>query len=564
MPSYTKWNHALVSYFTYGVPPSTKVYLSVDDDVLERIGYNFSTPPTGNNWGDDFRAAVKTEVIIEERVCLDRLQGRDFGGFPKGVAFLAATVLAAYQMAETDTISELNYFKRLREILSLPGSGRPLGMKTGSAAEEPLWKEWNLWLMQQGFLPSAQRGRGGSTTYINYPISQSLLRGADKDRLLVLFKDKQWTVRWDAQTLFARVRKEASSLWQHLKELVTEDRQRYEAVAEAIHEIYVQWQDEGKPERLKKGVGTWSSHLFAGLCRIETDPFLGLVDYYVYPKSPRGRQLESLQVQHQNRVYQLRYDGSAWYPLECRVNAIDLDCGAKYQINYPADLDSLILPDRDFWILIPDPENPDSGTYGSWGTPSLGTPFILLYKEELRPDLERLRDEQLIKWHGSQPVFNNSNWVELHQCMVVSQAWDGVIIKNQELKDALQPSVRLSLSFSGGLRVPQMKAWLFGHSPQITVFAFYPKAQLQITRLSDNFPILDKWHSTNTPISVEFPSPSEYLVKAIYENQSSERFIKIVNWDFLGIEKKTDFQFMLIDANYRICGSVIEQVSEYS
>ncbi|MEH2003061.1 MAG: hypothetical protein V7L00_30760 [Nostoc sp.] len=68
-------------------------------------------------------------------------------------------------MAQEEKISETNYFKRLREILALPGSSRPPGMKLGYEAEEPLWQEWNRWLMEHRFLPSAQRGRGGATTY---------------------------------------------------------------------------------------------------------------------------------------------------------------------------------------------------------------------------------------------------------------------------------------------------------------------------------------------------------------------------------------------------------------
>lgn len=565
MPNYREWNRALLSYFTTGVPRGTKVYLSVDDDILERIGQDFAQAPKTDSWSADFHAAIREKVVFDGLITLSNLQGRDAEGFPQSVAFLGATVLAAYQMAETDKISELNYFKRLREVLGLSGVGRPPGMKFGDAAEEPLWKDWNCWLMEQGFLPSARRGRGGSKTYINYPISQTLLRRTDKDRLQVLFNHKQWTAQWDAMTLFAHVRCEAQGLPQHLKELLSENRQRYEAVAEVIHEVYEQWFDEGKPVELKAGTPPGSRHLFAGLYRTE-DPFFGQVDYYLYPRQLRGRQLDSVQVKLEDKLYQLRAERPGWYlPLEFPIDSSQLDGAVKYQIAIPDDLDSLILPARDFWILIPDPDNPDSGVYASWGQPTLGTQFVLLCKRELLDDLQRLRDERLLEWSGEPlPVWERSNWVELHQCQVISQAWDGVFIKNQALKDALQPSMRLFISFSSGLRVPQMGAWLEGHSPQVTVFGFSPTVELQVTRLSDNHKTFEKSQSMNTPITINFPTAGDYLVEASCASESSERFIRIVDWSWLSIEQPERREITPIASEHQICGSIIEPSSELS
>ncbi|HEY9694170.1 MAG TPA: hypothetical protein V6D15_18355 [Oculatellaceae cyanobacterium] len=561
MATYEDWNRALASYFISGISRSTKIYLSVDDDILERIGQDFGLTLTADNWGDDFCVAVRKQVINDGQVNLAPIQKHDSDGLPKSVAFLGATVLAAYQMADEEKISELNYFRRLRELLGLSGSGRPAGMKSGKTAEEPLWENWNLWLMQHRFLPSAHQGRGGSTTYINYPISQSLLRRADKERLQRLFDDQQWTAQWDAMILFAHVRLQAQGLSRHLQELLTDNRQRYEAVAEAIHEVYLQWQDDGKPGALKVGVRTFVRHIFAGLYRTE-DPFKGTVDYYLYPKQVRGRKLESVQVQYKDSVYQLSDERPGWYfPLDCAISATELARGARYQITCPADLDFLILPARDFWILIPDPDNPDAGAYASWGQPSLGSQFILLCKKELLPDLDRLRDEHLLQWNGEpQPVFNHSSWVELHQCMVISQAWDGIFINNQGLKDALQPSVRLSISFSGGLRVPQLGAWLVGYSPQVTVFSFSPKVQLKITRLSNNFQILDRAVDTNTTISLDFPSQDDYLVEATFGSELSQCFVKIIDWSLLPIEQPSGYEELPICSGHHICGSLIKSV----
>lgn len=563
MANYIAWNRALILYFTSGLQRGKRLYLSVEDEILELIGHKFHQKTEDVNWADDFCRAVREAVIIEGRINLGQLQGRNAAGLPKGVAFLSVMVLAANNMVDEEEISEDNYFKRLRAILGLPTSedGRPPGMKCGIKDEEPLWHEWNNWLMSSGFMPSAHRGRGGRT-YINYPISQSLLRRTDKNRLVQLFSEKQWTGQWDAMTLFAYVRREAQRLPTHLKQLLTDNRERYEAVAESIHEVYQQWQAEGRPSVIKAGVRNWNRNIFAGLYRTE-DPFFGDVNYYPYPKQVRGWELSSIKIQYGNTEKELTNERPGWYlPLESSLNVNELEHGTKYPITLQCNLDSLVLPARDFWLLIPDPDDRDTGVYATWDQPSLGTKFILLCKKQFLPDINRLRDERLLEWSGEpQSVFNDSNWVELHQCMVISLAWNGIFINNQELKDALQPSVRLSISFSGGLRVPQQNAWLEGYNPQVTVFGFYPTVKLQITQLWDNLPIFERSQATNTPTTINFPSSGDYVVKATCGGESTERFVKIVDWSWLAIGKPQHCEITPISSGNYICGSVIQSIS---
>ncbi len=560
MANYTEWNQALISYFLKGVPRGSKIYLSVDDDVLDRIGQGFFLTLSGSdNWSDDFQEAIRKAVIVDKQVNLNRIHGRDANDNPNCVAFLGACVLAAYRMANEETISQLNYFKRLREILHLSGSLRPQGMKSGKEAEEPLWKTWNYWLWEQGFQPSAYPG-SGPQKYINYPISQCLLRQADKDRLQVLFAAKQWTVPWDAQTLLTQIRREPLS--HHLQELVMENKQRTEIVAEVIHEVYQQWQVQGCPATPNKVGRTWSPNLFAGLYRVE-DPFFGQVDYYLYPKQQRGRQLESVQVEYENRTQTLSEERPGWYlPIGNPLGGEYLEQGLRCSVVSPPELDQLILPARDFWLLIPDAENPDSGVYASWGTPELGTAFILLCKRELLNDIYRLRDERLLEWSGEpEPIAEDSNWVELTQCLVTSQAYDGVFIDNQTLKDALQPTVRLSISFSGGLRVPNQRGWLAGHPPQVTVFGFAPRVELEVTSLLNEQIIVTRSQKTNQPLSLALPGTGLYLVRATYGKESAERLVRILDWNSLELSQPERRGFMNVGNKYSICGSIILPIS---
>jgi hypothetical protein len=159
LATYKEWNQALAKYLLGGVPRSTKIYLSVDRDALKLIGQSLFSSSNATNWSEDFCSAVVKQVIFNNDVHLENLKGINNDGFPNCTAFLAATVLAAYQMADEEKISEINYFERLREIFGLSGNGhgRPLGMKPGGEAEEPLWQTWNKWLWEQGYVPSAQK-----------------------------------------------------------------------------------------------------------------------------------------------------------------------------------------------------------------------------------------------------------------------------------------------------------------------------------------------------------------------------------------------------------------------
>jgi len=561
MTNYSKWNQALISYFTTGIPQGSQIYLSVDDDVLESIGQKFSYSP-GGNWCTDFCATVIKEVIVDGQVKLSHLQGRDDLGLPKSVVFLSTMVLAAYRMAEDEEVNQGNFFRRFKEILDLPisESSRPLDMKSGE--EEPLWQDWALWLRQNGFVPSAQRG-DGSRTYINYPISQTLLRQSDKDQLCKIFSEKHWKTQWDAQTLFVHVRQSLPRFSQHLQKLLTSYQFRYEAISESIHEVYEQWHNEGCPITLK-AVSAPSRHIFAGLSRTE-DVSLGTIEYLIYPKQPRRRQLKQIEIQHKDGIDSLIEERPGWYErMEWAISDNELKNGAEYRVHASEELDDLILPQRDFWILVSDPTNPESVDYASWGTPQLGETFILLCKQELLSQLELLQSEHLLKWNRQlHPFGENSDWIELHECMVISPAWEGVFIDNQALKNALQPSIHLSVNFSGGLRVPNnFGTWLIDHAPQVTIFGFYPTVELKVTRLPDNVLIFEDVQKTNIPISFNFSTPGEYLVEATSVDESSERLIQIVDWDKLSITAPQHRETLSFGGE-QICGSLIGNKTDY-
>ncbi|WNC29809.1 MULTISPECIES: hypothetical protein [unclassified Thermosynechococcus] len=545
MVTYSDWNTALINYFTQNVPYGTKIYLSLDSDSLEKIGSSFSQKCEHESWAISFCNVVRSRVVKGEKIDLSTVSYSDKSGYPLGVAFLGIMVLAANEMAddEDNKLDEKNYFSRFRKILCLPEDrqSRPKGLQIRPNEDAPeiyLWKEWNSWLFQKGFIPTAEEGSSKQRKYINYPISQSLLRNADKDRLRRLFHEKQWQTRWDEQTLFTKVANEYSTFTQHLKKLI-DDRSRYESVAQVIHETYEDWLAEGSPNTLtgRTKRREWSRQLYAGIYR--TEDFLGNIEYYLYPKQQKGRSLGSLTVEANGERWNLREDRAGWYlPIGQPLSRQEISNGGTYQINPNAQAEKLILPKRDFWILVPDPDNPESGVYASWSSPKLGEQFIILFRESLFTDLQRLRDENLIQWEGDRDtkylVFgDNSDWYEVYQCQVLSKAWDAVFIQSAELKNELQPKTSLSISFSGGLRVPKKNnTWISDHLPQVTVFAFHPTVAVEITNITTNETVYsDQSFSTNQRHSIPNLTQGSFIVSATCSGQSAQGLIKVVTWD---------------------------------
>jgi hypothetical protein len=105
-------------------------------------------------------------------------------------------------------------------------------------------------------------------------------------------------------------------------------------------------------------------------------------------------------LEQDGETYRLRPMREGWYePTGC-VTEESLAKGVRQQLEGLARVDAIELPQRPFWMLVPEPEDPSSGLFASWGPPRLGEPFILLAQESLIPDLQLLKDENLVDWEG--------------------------------------------------------------------------------------------------------------------------------------------------------------------
>ena len=537
MRTYEAWNQAIIDYTVEGLPVGSMVFLSIDEEMLIQIGAQLGL--ASSETVADFCHAVYSKVVTEQRgqmdVSVKHLIGEDEAGKPSGVAFLALMVYAAYHMVEDNDATQTAYFLRFRTALKMPAAGgRPPGMHPGEAAEELLWKNWNRWLRKQSLLPSARAG-AGKQRFIDYPISQTILRRADKGWLREWLQAKKRFKDCDAETLLTQIQREFRYFPTHLRELLKSGGQRYRAVIDSIYEFYQYWRSS---PTTSVTVGSVRNSLFAGLFR-EEDTFTGSIRYFLYPRQNRRLRMEQVSVRTNDVLHTFVADGRGFYQHGIPLGLKEIANGARYPVEQSTALEELILPKRAFHVLVPDPYNV-SGTsdYASWSdSPAPGVPFMLLCTADLLEPLEKLREARLLQWDKKVcPWPDVRDWIELQQCMILAEDWGHNsqirLLANQDLYDKLRPKQRLSVSVSGGLRTNRFDMWLEGCGPNITVYGSLTEVEVRVVRLNDGCILHRSNHTPRTAftLSADTWQPGRYRIAAGLEDETEERFVQIVAW----------------------------------
>lgn len=563
MTTLDDWNRALLHYVTDGLPLGSRVFLSVDSDALVAAGGFIESGPVRASRVQDFLRCVRARCILNNRVSFHSIAPSDeeWENVPPYLSFLAATVLAAYLMGEEEEISPNNYFTRLNQVLDFAGrSGRPDGLDTGT--EEHMWLHWANWLTKNGFLPSARRG-SGPTKFIRYPISQTLLRRADKDSLWRHFTDGNWPRNLDEDVVSMRVWRDRNSLSRHLARVLSDenmDASREEGLYQAVFDVYDLWSSSETASTYEQTSSAGSvRNAPAGLYRT-FDYVFGRPEYAIFPQQPRRVRVARAEVFYQQQRHSLVPERPRWYRPLWNITAQDLENGLELKVSGTEDLDKLVLPIRDFWILTPDPEEPDSGIYATWGKPNLGTPSIILCRQSLQSQLDSLQSEGHIDWRGDPiRIWEDEDWLEYRDVMVISEGWGGVSLDNDDLIQSLRPRSLLGLSFKGGIRVPQSGGWLVGHGPEVTIHSFYSGAALSLVNpLSEDIVLLQEDLETNEPLCIEWPKePGSFILRVTSGPYEQERSISLLDWQQVRLAEIENYPFVSIGAG-AVSGSVTQ------
>lgn len=548
MATYEEWNRAILSYTISGAARGARIYLAIDDEAIEHIASVLQTTP------EDFAKAVRLRCVIHTRIKLERVYSTvsyNYTEPPRYLALLSAMVLAAHRMGDDSSLDAKNYFFYFNRLLDLHAEGRPPGLE--NSAEEKLWQDWSIWLRYNGFQPTAHKIH--ETHTYTYAVSQAMLRQSDKNALWGHFASipHKYSDTLAKDELISTLQGNAAYLTNHIKRLLNEEGKigalRYEDLATTIYEVFAEWHDSGRPrERLSTSHITRLRSIRAGLYRSE-DVITGQIEYYLLPRQPqKSVHTSTFSILWDDEI-SLSVERSGWFEIVQRALTIsELSQGINLPVKGNPQIEYLILPKRDFWILPPDPDDTTSGVYASWSErPEVGEPVVLLCTPDLADDLSMLRKQGLIEWQKITPV---ENWLEYFGVMSISDAWDGINLKHQELISQLRPRSYVGLSLRHGLRDPQSGAWLAGYGPEIVAPSFEGEAQIIISDFTSEatLAVFSKVQS-GVPVSWSWSDPGQYRVSVVSGGQKRERMVRIIEWTELSISVLTQMPPLLNNVN---------------
>ena len=146
---YARWNKVIVEELLLARSSEESVYLCVNPRILAKIyeeaGFDMLTPDQAKRRFSAATAQMYQKRVLKHKSSLRILRRYGDDGSPDCVAFLAASVLAAYHMQTDIEVSSNAYYRRLADLLECEIKRvYPVGFKP--AIFESLWTFLHDWL----------------------------------------------------------------------------------------------------------------------------------------------------------------------------------------------------------------------------------------------------------------------------------------------------------------------------------------------------------------------------------------------------------------------------------
>lgn len=573
---YRLWNTAIAEWVLATNHIDEPVLLPIDQERLCEIA-EFASLCEPSQAHSVFVDTIRTSCVRNDSIRVDHLRGNDPKGTPNSCGFLAFLVLAASERGED---GDDRFYQSIGRLL-WPERGydqatrQDIHMPAGGSCEEPLWKEWNAWLLKQGFVPTARRGLGLRDKFRMYAISQSTLSLNERSYLasqvfspamlegrLSIHLDQLDLESWLRQ----RARVGSPRLWSSIHDrIVGRDHAGghripsvfREAFFSDCYEIYESVSlDPGDPshagahkERRRKPV------LECGLLRVaELD---GSIRYLIRPRRPRlNFEAGAGHVQIAGSEWPLR-DGEDPKWLEPVGSPITDFAPCKHAAQGVPGIDYLELPGRQIWVLAPDPTALSDEVLVSGRRPDPDEYFVLLINDgipesdTIHRSLEHCKKIGLLDW--SSKVAIAEGWLEYRRCRVLLSPWQAVapVGISPEIYARLAPQTSDRIRLEGGLRDPNRRgAFMETALPGLTVVTESDPVVVRICRLATPDDVLHEIAIKRGKI-VRVPNDlpaGEYVMVALAmdgreERELDSRRFLVSDWAQLSFDRDEERQF---------------------
>lgn len=530
MPSYKVWNQALADYFTQDAAAGSSVYLAVNPAVITEVGEPFSAGL------DDFCTAVRSYVLEGDTLNLAYVRRQRSKGAepPPGLAWLALQTLAAAAMRSDESQSLSNYYVHLRHYLGLSGTGAPKGLDYIDL--ETLWLQWNRWLSAKGFQPTAQRGSTKTTKYIAYPLSQCLLRDGEGDQLQQLWYNEKVSAHWNRLQLrqwFQKLRRHQVN--KRLFNILSQGTRP--EVYPVIFQLYLDgaWQ-AGDNYASSKAPQT----LEAGLYRHEN--FINdEIKYYPHPRQRLKQSYPTIQVTLQaGNTVALEWQRPGWFmPLPEPLQ--NLNTRHEWRV-HESPIHKIVMPGANLWALVPDPDDPEAGTYATWQRPQGDHAFLFLARRRVCDQIEAAVALGILTYKKRHAAENLDGWYEYLDCAVLpapDALWEQLKRQAPEVWECLVPDNPHRLNCRGGLRgvARGQSGWLAEHPPEVYLSSALTGVNLTLKKLNAQGTEALCWQGALSDFSAEaWQGPGRYVLQAELPNgQGCEKVVYLWDWAELSL-----------------------------
>lgn len=538
MATYDQWNRAIADYFTRDRTPGSSIYLHASKENLESIAADLGIPAEAAE--RDFLASVQRKCIRISDAGADEIDSPFLDAWsseisradrlPNAIAFLALTVFAASRMGERDDLDATAYFPIIRELLGdLPATHnqapRPVGWVMGEEAR--WWHYWRVWLGRRQLVATFQFGSSNRWKYVQLPLSQTLLRPTDEEKLLRTFdQHSEFKDDFTDRHLMRLVHKYTEVLTSQLQRIL-KDPSRFAEITGAISDLHADWRSgdrvAGVSERRTMAIPI-------GIVRT-VDNFEE-TSYVLQAGIGRKQDFPSLD-QHVLSEGLMITSG-----------------GRRYR-----------MPRRDMWIFAVTDDAVES-VMTSVDQPPAGVRLAILAHRKVVPYLQKLQRLRLLHWRGDWDLVTNEpykGWVEIEDCSVAPGDWP-----QDEVADALRPRDRVRISFTRGMSVGARYVWLDSVLPEVTVQVSDARSNLTVTvsEITDNG--VNSIRSIATTTGTATPlgplSPGLYRLECEVNGDHAVRDFQIKNPLLLGLGERLSDISLSIDS-HTVFGARINRLS---
>jgi hypothetical protein len=464
LPSYEVWNEAIANFFYTPAAAGQPAYLQVDRDTLCEIG-----PHAG------VESDLAEEMFVQAvRSKLSTGRANPFVAFlwldgwrkrarsnptapPPFVGLLSICVLAASRMANDPDagMRSSNYYRRLNKLLGLDYVGKPPSFEKVTE----LWEELGRWLVELNAgklgLPTAKAHP--TFRHVSYPISQCLLRDADRRKLPDFFRWEGYAPGEEISVgeLVPRLR------WWASRTTCTLSEQARNILTRGSDSL-IQQAVETVAAELKSWDGisvdaAGRSHTSIEL-RLEVQRGGHRFQCELYPRAPE-KFSEGTYETGSRSAYLERLPGTHWF---APLPAVFLEEAFEHGLLLQKSGHVLrFAPSH----VIPLEEHAELGGWVSCDRVNTGEKHLVLCHLDYQAQVERYLVEHAEAGWEKTPGSRGlpPSWICFRNVRINAPAAEGV-----EALACLVPRLRVGIRFVGGLKVGR-DTWLKGGEPEVSI-----------------------------------------------------------------------------------------------